>query len=321
MWAFARAVEEHLRGHSYDVVYGLGKTWTHDVVRLGGGSHKSYLELSHARTLEPWERVVLKGKLKHRVALRIEQRAHGQGAYRAVVTNSQMVRRDVMERYGVPGEDIRVIYNGVDLSRFDPRLREAAGRDLRRELGLADDDFVALFLGTGYGRKGLATLLKAFPAVVREHPKAKLVVVGRDSARGRYEGIGKKLGLGDHAIFLGPRRDTEACYAAADLYVLPTLYDPFANTTLEALASGLPVITTDRNGASEILCESSGSVSRDPEDHGHLAEQVLSWTEPGRLETARARSRRIAEEHSQARVVTESTALLEEVATAASRAC
>ena len=314
IWGFARAVERHVRESSYDVVYGLGKTWTHDVVRLGGGTHRSYLELAHQDTLEPWERVVFKGALKHRLALRIEERALSPGAYRVVVANSQMVRRDVMDRYGVPDEALRVVYNGVDTARFDAQLRETDGRRLRRELGLPDAAVVVLFLGTGYGRKGLPLLLEAFPALLRERPEARLVVVGRDSARWRYERMALKLGLGDRAIFMGERGDPETCYAAADLYVLPTRYDPFANTTLEALASGLPVITSNRNGGAEVLTRSSGSVLESLEDRDLLSAELLAWTEPSRLEGARGEARRVAEEHTQERVVSESAAVLEAVA-------
>ena len=316
MWAFARAVERHVRGSSYDVVFGLGKTWTHDVVRLGGGTHGTYLELAHRETLGPLERGTLKGALKHRLAVAIEERALAPGAYRRVIANSHMVRRDVIERYAVPEERLRVIYNGVDTRRFDPRLRASDGARLRRELGIGGDEIAILFLGTGYGRKGLALVLEAFPAVLRERPNAKLVVVGRDSGQARYERMAARLGLAQRTIFLGERKDAETCYAAADVYALPTRYDPFANSTLEALASGLPVVTSDRNGGAEILTGGSGSVLERLDDPGLLARELVSWTAAGQLETARAEARRIAEQYSRERVVRESTALLEECAAA-----
>jgi UDP-glucose:(heptosyl)LPS alpha-1,3-glucosyltransferase len=158
-WAFARAVERHLRERRYDVVLGLGKTWTQDVLRLGGGTHATYLELAHRETLTPLERALGKGVVKQALALASERRALAPGAYRRVIANSGMVARDVARRYAVPPEAIEVIHNGVDLERFHPRLRAGPGAALRRELGLQDDDLALLFLGTGYGRKGLDTVL------------------------------------------------------------------------------------------------------------------------------------------------------------------
>ena len=122
MLTFARAVQRHVRRSPYDVVFGLGKTWTHDVIRLGGGLHGTFLRSTPGT--RPWSP-------RNRLALRIEARALAPGAYRRVVTNSDMVRRDVERVYGVPAERIETIRNGVDLERFHPRNREESGRRLR----------------------------------------------------------------------------------------------------------------------------------------------------------------------------------------------
>ena len=317
LWSFARAVERHVARNAssarpYDVVFGLGKTWTHDVVRLGGGCHATYLERAHESTRADWERLVGKGVLKHRLALAAERRALSPGAYRAVIANSRMVQRDVVQRYGVPADRVHVVYNGVDLTRFRPDLREGAGLALRRELGLGDEALVLLFLGTGYGRKGLAPLLRAFARVADARPTLHLVVVGYDSRRAHYEQLARELGVASRTRFLGGRRDTEVCYAAADLYAVPTWYDPFANTTLEALASGLPVITTSGNGAGELIEEGvEGSVLAS-EPSADALEPVLSeWSSRERVEGAREAARAVAARHSAARVAAESIAVLE----------
>jgi UDP-glucose:(heptosyl)LPS alpha-1,3-glucosyltransferase len=313
LWSFAMAVDRHVRAAAYDVVFGLGKTWTHDVLRLGGGCHRTYLELAHPATRAAWQRVVDRGLLKHRLALAIERRALAPGAYRRVITNSEMVRQDVMQRHGVPADRVTVIYNGVDLERFHPRRRGREGAELRRSCGLAAEDFIVLFLGTGYGRKGLDVLLDAFARL--ELPRARLLVVGHDSARRRFERHAERLGLGGRVLFLGGRRDTPACYAAADLYVLPTRYDPFASTTLEALASGLPVVTTAANGAGELIEEGvQGSVLARADDRVALGERLLSWADAERRRVASGAARALAERHSEATTVEASTRVLEELA-------
>jgi UDP-glucose:(heptosyl)LPS alpha-1,3-glucosyltransferase len=322
MWAFARAVERHLGEHVFDVVLGLGKTWTHDVVRLGGGAHATYLELAHRDTQTPLERALGKGALKQRLALAAERRALAPGAYRRVIANSGMVARDVERRYGVPAERIAVIHNGVDLERFHPRRRAAEGAALRNELGFGERDLVLLFLGTGYGRKGLDTLLQAFARIADQRPASRLIVAGYDSSRARFEEQARTLGLSERVRFLGGRSDPETCFAAADLYVLPTRYDPFANTTLEALASGLPVLTTHTNGAAELIRPGEHGEVVPPADSSALAAALERWTEDGRAEAARWAARALAELHSAGRAAQETERVLREVAgeVAASRA-
>jgi UDP-glucose:(heptosyl)LPS alpha-1,3-glucosyltransferase len=320
MWSFAAAVERHVRDAAYDLVFGLGKTWSHDVIRLGGGCHQTYLELAHAATLGPWERRIAGGRLKHRLALAIERRALAPGRFVRVVTNSDLVKRDVMARHGVAADRIDVIYNGVDLERFHPRQRAGAGARLRAACGFAAENVVLLFLGTGYGRKGLGALLEAFPQLLRERPNARLLVVGYDSGAGRFEQRARELGVAAATRFLGGRRDAEACYGAADLYVLPTRYDPFANSTLEALASGLPVITTSTNGASELLEEGEhGSVLRDAGNVQDLLRSLRFWTSDQRPPHTAIAARQLAERHPQQRTAAETAEILAGVAASGER--
>lgn len=319
-WSFARAVERHVASADYDVVYGLGRTWSQDVLRLGGGLQRTYLELAHDATRTPVERALGLGKLKQAVALRLEERAlgpprngtaggsgsaaepRGAGARTRVIVNSEMVRRDVLARYALDPARVVTIHNGVDLERFHPRLRAAgaAGAALRAELGLARDDLAVLFLGTGYARKGLDIVLAAFPALAAAEPRASLVVCGFDSDRPRHEARAAELGIADRARFLGGRLDPEAVYAACDLYVLPTRYDPFANATLEALACGLPVITSASNGGAELLTPGVEGAVVDVTAAGAeaaLERALLAWSRDGRARAAAGAARALAERH------------------------
>lgn len=321
--SFARAVERHLQHTHYDVVYGMGRTWTQDVLRLGGGSHASYLELAHAATRVGHKRWTTLFEPKHAFALRTEQRALHSPQLQRVVVNARMVQADIMRRYGLPPERFELIYNGVDLQRFHPRLRSTLGAQLRAEWRIAPDAPLLLFLGSGYARKGLDTVLQAF-AGLRQHPSARtqalaatahLLVVGYDSAQANYQNQAEQLGLASCTHFLGGRRDTERCYAAADLYLLPTRYDPFANTTLEALASGLPVMTTQANGAHELLQEGvHGSVFGDGARTQDWTASLARWLEPERLAAGAREARRLAEQHSVEAKMAQTAQLLEAVA-------
>lgn len=296
LWAFAKAVERHLAGMRYEVVYGLGKTWSHDLIRMGGCCHQTYLDLvagTERRRFPPspwlW--------LKDRVALAIEARGVSPAKCRMVITNSEMVKRDVCARHGLPSEHVRVIHNGVDGTRFHPRHRLEAGARLRKECGFTVEHQVLLFLGSGYTRKGLDLILQAFPALLKHRPTVRLLVVGYDSSLARYQALAERMGVAPQVRFLGGRSDAPACYGAADLYVLPTRYDPFANSTLEALASGLPVITSDSNGGSEVLTPESGEVIAYQQLASRLGDAMQEWSDPQRLAQAREPARQAAERH------------------------
>jgi UDP-glucose:(heptosyl)LPS alpha-1,3-glucosyltransferase len=296
-WSFARAVERHLRGRRADLVLGLGRTWTQDVLRLGGGCQETYLELAHRATLTPGQRLLGGGAWKHALAVRIERRALADAATHVIV-NSEMVRRDVRARHGLEDGRITVLGNGVDLGRFHPDLARGLGAAKRRELGLDARRCVLLFLGTGYARKGLDLVLAAFARIAAARPETVLLVAGFDSARRSWEARAAELGVGARTRFLGGTLAPEALYAAADLYLLPTRYDPFAHSTLEALAAGLPVLTSPRNGAAELITAGREGECVAPEAGAEaLAERLLAWVEPERRRAGALAARALAEQH------------------------
>ncbi|MEW6073117.1 MAG: glycosyltransferase family 4 protein [Planctomycetota bacterium] len=314
-WRFAVAVERHVRRTAYDVVLGLGRTWSQDVLRLGGGCHRTWLETGYGAGRGRAIRAAGRARARHRVALWIEERALRPGVNRRVIANSEMVKRDVMARYGLPAEEVAVVHNGVDLERFHPRRRSGEGRQLRAALGIGPDELVVLFLGHGFARKGLDIALSAFPRLRKERRDAHLVVVGHDSAAGAFATLARRLGAGERVHFLGGRRDPEACYAAADLYVLPTRYDPFANSTLEALAAGLPVLTSDANGGAELIEPGvEGTVLPAAAGAAEWGATLAEWSAPARLTAAAPLARALAEAHSIESKMEQTTALLEEVA-------
>jgi len=313
MSSFAKAVEEHVRETRYDLVYGLGKGWAQDVVRLGGGLHATYLELAHEATRAGWKRFLPGSEWKHKLALASEARALRSPKLVRIVVNARMVRQDAMARYDLPAERFRLVYNGVDLERFHPRRRADEGAALREAHSIDARAPVVLFLGSGYGRKGLDRLLEAFAELRRGCAEARLLVVGYDSQQASFERRAAALGQSEAVRFLGGRRDAEVCFAAADVYVLPTRYDPFANSTLEALASGLPVITTRGNGAHELIEERvQGSVLENPDDARGMERALAHWLEPANLARGRTAARALAEQHSVEAKMRESAAILDE---------
>jgi UDP-glucose:(heptosyl)LPS alpha-1,3-glucosyltransferase len=310
--AFARDVERHVRDHAYDLVVGLGRTWSQDVLRVSGGCHATYLALAHESSSHGWARWLDALSPKHRVILSIEAKALASDTLRCVIVNSELVRRDLLQRYRIDPERVRLIRNGVDLARFHPRQRAEGGRKLREELRLGAGP-VVLFLGSNYGRKGLGVVLEAFPELRRHFPSAKLVVVGADPDIAGWKRRAHDLGLDDAALFLGKRSDTEACYGASDVYVLPTRYDSFAYTVLEALASGVPAIVSDAAGASEVIDASCGAVLPATAGAAEVAGALRAWAAPARRDAAAVASRLVAEANGAEAAAERTVALFEEL--------
>lgn len=293
MWSFAVDVERYVAESAHDLVFGLGRTWSQDVLRLGGGLMETYLERvgTDADAGGPFSRLPWR---KQDLAVRVERRALAASPPPVLIVNSGFVRDDVLQRYPAwteREERIHVIHNAADTDRFDRTRWQDEAAALRHEFGFEPGDFVFLYLGTGYRRKGLDVLLRAFAMFAGSHPGARLAVVGRDSNPGEFRALTADLGVADRVHFAGGRRDAEVCYAAADVYVLPTRYDPFANSTVEALASGLPVITTTTNGGSERVDDGVTGSIVGPDDVDALAARLDAWSDRTAVEAARPLAR------------------------------
>lgn len=189
-----------------------------------------------------------------------------------IVANSRTVKDQIIKHYAVPEEKIIIIYNGVDLSRFTPENKDRWRENVRKSLNISDHSKVLLFVGSGFKRKGLKPLLYSFPLIKNED--IKLLVIGKGD-RKRYTTLAEKYGVSDKVIFLKPQREIEKFYAAADIFILPSLYDPFSNATLEAMAAGLPVITTKNNGVAELIENGhEGFVLNNLSDAEELADKI-----------------------------------------------
>lgn len=231
-------------------------------------------------------------------------------ALRAVIANSERGKEEIVRHYGVPRAKITVVYNGVDLSRFPEERKEEARRILRGRYGLPEEAPVFLYVGSGFARKGVGALVRAAARLAGKGRSFHLIVVGK----GNPEPYRKMAGEArDRVIFLGPVREPEGHFLGADAFVFPTVYEPFSSVCLEAMAAGIPVVTTRVNGASEILRDGeSGFVLADPLDDAVLADRMERLF-PGEFrETMGAAARRQAESMSRERNVRETLAVLSE---------
>ena len=250
MWLVTRLV---VRGDEFDIVHGFGRTTGHQVHRLGGGCHARYLEGLIARTASKWKRFLLRFSPLHRLLLWIEKQQVTDRRSRLVLV-SDMSRKDLTDRYGSAGAKLEVVHNGVDTQRFHPKNRPLFFTEVREQYHLVPEDTVVLFVGGDWERKGLDV---AFGVVSRlsDIVDLKLLVAGEDRRFDQYTELAARMGVLENIHFAGSVERMERVYAGADLLLVPTRYDPFANVTLEALASEVPVVTSGAhvNGAVEVL--------------------------------------------------------------------
>lgn len=241
----ALAARLAVRRRAWDVVQSHERTLGQDVYRAGEGCHRAYLQAMGPR--------FHRRATYHRILLALERRVFARTP--EIVAISRLGATEIARLYGVPESRLTVVYNGVDLARFHPDNRARHRAAARAEAGV--DGWVALFAGSGFERKGLATALEALAAV--EDRSAHLLVLGKGET-GPYHDLAERLGIGARVAWLGARPDAERWYAAADALVLPTSYEPFGNVHLEALASGLPVVTTTSAGGAEAVGPGCGAV-------------------------------------------------------------
>jgi UDP-glucose:(heptosyl)LPS alpha-1,3-glucosyltransferase len=270
-----------------------------DIFRAGDGVHVAYLE-KRGQGMSGIARAAMQMSPFHRSILGLERSLFASRRVKAVVVNSAMVADEIVRVFGYPQERIHLVPNGIDLSRFSPDMRAVHRGPVRQRLGVPEDKPVALFVGSGFGRKGLA---KAIEALSRSHGDAELWVIGHDRRPAAYATIAERLGVGSRVRLLGPQSDTLPYYAAADVFVLPSIYDPFPSAVIEALACGLPVVTSTGCGAREAAGGLDPSLVRDALDAEGLAEAIDRSINLSSLPTTAREARGIAINYDMDRMV------------------
>ena len=296
---FAKAAEEKLRALDLDVVHDTGCGWHCDVFQPHGGSRRVAADrniLLAPRWLRPIKRAVngLSPRYRQFEALLKKQYA---GDGRMVVALSRRVAADLNEIHGVPKDRIRLVYNGVDTGRFSPRHRLKLRDPLRSRLGISPQTLMLLIVAHNFRLKGVPMLLDAMAAWRHSRP-AHLVVVG-GKRPWRYQRMARRLGVGAAATFVGSVDDPVPFYAAADIYVHPTYYDPCSLVALEALAAGLPVVTSRQNGVAELIEDGRhGFLLDDPGSLGEFLGRLERLLDDRRREEMGRRARQLALRHS-----------------------
>ena len=271
MLFFANGVEALRRAGNYDCTISLGKTFTQDILRVGGGplpafwrySEKSYPGLVN-RFLKQCARRVNPANILTRW---LENRQYS--GTKRIVTVSHFVRELILE--ATPDIDptrVWIIYNRPDLQRFSPPSAEQR-ETARKRFGIAPGTIVIGLATSNFQLKGVAPLIRALALL----PENCVLQIAGGRNHSAYTALATSLGLGGRVQFLGKVDDMPAWYQALDVFTLPSFYDACSNAVLEALAAGLPTLSSASNGSSYFLPPEN--IVQNPGDREELA-RVLS---------------------------------------------
>ena len=271
LFGFAARAATIARRAGSELVLSFARIIGADIIRSGGGAHSSYV-----RAARQWQSMsgvtLMRLSPYHRAQVAIERAGYASPRLECAIAVSELVRRDLLKTFDLPSEKIVTLYNGVDLERFRPNADSKLRAEARRELAVPEDGLAIAFVGNGFARKGLKFLIDAWPLV---DPKAHLVVAGADRAADKYRRRAAELGVGDRVRLLGSYQHVERLFAAVDGLAMPSLFEPFGNVVLEAMATGLPVLCSKACGAAELLpAELRELVVEDPTDLGELARRL-----------------------------------------------
>lgn len=312
---FAQAAQDILESLDLDVVHDTGYGWHCDVFQPHGGSRCAVAE-QNLLLLPKWMRRLKKAisgllpRYRQFDALTARQFADDG---RTVLALSRRVAADFTRFHSIPVERTRLVYNGVDTQRFHPNRRREFRGVVRDRLGIGRDELVFLIVAHNFKLKGVPTLLAALDDWRRRGLRARLLVVGGKHSR-RYRWWTWFKGLAPLVTFTGAVDDPVPYYAASDVYVQPTFYDPCSLVVLEALGCGLPVITTRLNGAGELVTEGKeGYLLSDPADAQELLSRMEMFFDTDLRRRMGTAARALAEKHSFERNVRQVLAIYEEV--------
>jgi UDP-glucose:(heptosyl)LPS alpha-1,3-glucosyltransferase len=322
--AFADSSARALEGTDYDCTVGFINTYEHDVIIPQGGVHRGSLRANSMRFANPLvRRLYVLGKVlnpKYWTYRAIERRQYEPRRQARVIAVSNMVKRHVQEFEHVLGSLIHVVPNAIDPTRVQVAQPSAVRCSFRNQLGLQPNDLVGLFVGHNYALKGLKPLIRALAARRREGARPIHALVCGGGRTGPYRRMAEKLGVADFVHFLGFHDDVRECYWSSDFFVLPTYYDPCSLVVLEALACGLPVITTTCNGAGELMTDGrQGFVLTSPDAQGELVAALDHMTDDDQRKAMAAEAVTLGQAQTFDRHVSALLKVFQEVAASKSR--
>lgn len=256
---YDRNCQSWLKAHPHQIVFGTDRHSYQSHYRAGNGVHAEYLA-KRIQSESFLKRLSFSINPLHRTILAFEKLTYESPLTETIFTNSYMVKQEILNHYRTPEAKIKVIHNGVEWEEMTHDFNQWSNQRelLQQELDLDASTFQFLFIGNGYQRKGLQYLLEGLSQL--KDRNFHLSVLGKDKEIHRFKHLSQKLNLDKHVTFFGQRNDVRKFYQLADAVVIPSIYDPFANVTVEAIAMGVYVVSSKFNGASEVITDTNGCI-------------------------------------------------------------
>jgi len=251
-----------------------------DIYRAGDGVHKVFLEIESKSKLNPL----------HKILLFIERRCFNNA--KVIITNSKMVKQDIIKTYGIDPTKIEVIYNGFEIS--EKKSYQSSFSKLAKEFNINTGQPIILYAGSGYKRKGVEEFLQILSQLNNKDFVA--FIVGKEKKIEYFKNLVKVLSLENQVKIAGVRKDISDFYNICDIFLFPSHYEPFGNVVLEAMCYGSVVFTTKQNGASEIIDKEF--IMSNPKDFSVVKKIDDLLYDPSSLEEKKQKNLRISQKFS-----------------------
>ena len=265
-----------------------------NVYRAGDGVHRVFLRVEKKSRLNPL----------HPLYLFLEKKCFNRAE--KIIANSKMIREQIIDEYNIDPSKIKVVYNGIGHCKID---HKASWEKLSSQFHLQMNTKIILFVGSGFKRKGVDEFLQILSRL--EYRDFKAFIVGKEKQMDSYRLRTCELGLKEKVFFTGPIRNVNDFYVVADVFILPTRYEPFSNVILEAMSFGSVVFTTKQNGAHEII--SDEFIMSHSEDFSVVKKIDMLLNDVGLLNKHKELNVQIAEKYTVERNMNETLSVIKDV--------
>ena len=280
MLSFAWFCKRAAKRKNYELIFSNERTIYQDIYFAGEGCHSAWLK-QRFRQVGALKKFLITINPLHWTILYLEKRCLTNSRLLGIISFSKRVKQELVSKHNLPADKIKVVYHGVPAPVADEN--EIERHTMRQDLGIGENEMVILFIGSGFERKGLRFLIEGLAHF--DHPSFRLCVVGKGKT-GKYRKCAKRLGLQDKVHFYGQNPNVPLFYSIADVFVLPTIYEPFGLVVLEAMSYNVPVVVSQYAGAAELVTHGeNGLILKNPFDANEIGQCLNQLKDPGFRQT------------------------------------
>ena len=296
------------RIHDFDIIHSQGTHCLYQDIITAQSCHKAVVE-QFKKERNILYKTLKTFNLRSNVCIAMEWYNYTKHRYKRIIALTKRTKNEIMHYFNVPSEDITIIPNGVDTLDFSPKNSKLFRDEIRKKHNIDDNDVVLIFVGYEFMRKGLRHVVNALPIITEKN--VKVLVVGDDNPQ-PYKKLAIQQAVADKIIFAGRSADIKQYYAASDIFIFPTSYESFSMATLEAVASGLPIIATKVSGTDELIVDGKNGffIKRDERD---IAEKVNQMLKNNLIKQMGREARKTAENYSWEKVAEKIMKLYNEI--------